>query len=260
MQKCHSIIVTGKVQDMGFRSVVEHIGRSFGIPGFIFNAKDGSVKILCSGEDSVIDNFTHTIKIRGEESGAKIKGIKELLLPFNIDLPDDFSKVSSDDEIDIGRKLDKGNLLLLGGFENLNTDLNTGLNNVNTDLNTGFNSVNTNLNTGFNNLNKDLNTGLNNVNTNLNTGFNSVNTNLNTGFNSVNTNLNTGFNNITTIMLEQNKRMDEHNTRLEAMQKEHNVGQREHNTRLEAMQKEHNAGQREHNTRLEAILEKLADK
>ena len=216
MQKCHSIIVTGKVQDMGFRSVVEHIGRSFGIPGFIFNAKDGSVKILCSGEDSVIDNFTHTIKIRGEESGAKIKGIKELLLPFNIDLPDDFSKVSSDDEIDIGRKLDKGNLLLLGGFENLNTDLNTGLNNVNTNLNTGFNSVNTNLNTGFNN--------------------------------------------ITTIMLEQNKRMDEHNTRLEAMQKEHNVGQREHNTRLEAMQKEHNAGQREHNTRLEAILEKLADK
>ena len=139
MQKCHSIIVTGKVQDMGFRSVVEHIGRSFGMPGLVFNAKDGSVKILCSGEDSVIDNFTHTIKIRGEESGAKIKGIKELLLPFNIDLPDDFSKVSSDDEIDIGRKLDKGNLLLKSGFENLNT----GLNNLNTDLNTGFNNLTT---------------------------------------------------------------------------------------------------------------------
>jgi hypothetical protein len=27
MQKCHSIIVTGKVQDLGFRSIVEHIGR-----------------------------------------------------------------------------------------------------------------------------------------------------------------------------------------------------------------------------------------
>jgi hypothetical protein len=27
MQKCHSIIVTDKVQDIGFRSVVEHIGR-----------------------------------------------------------------------------------------------------------------------------------------------------------------------------------------------------------------------------------------
>jgi len=109
MQKCHSIIVTGKVQDIGFRSVVEHIARSLGIPGLVFNAKDGSVKILCCGEDSVIENFTQTIRVRGEESGAKIKGIKEILLPFNIDLPDEFSKVSADDEIDIGRKLDKGN-------------------------------------------------------------------------------------------------------------------------------------------------------
>jgi acylphosphatase len=122
MQKCHSIIVTGKVQDIGFRSVVEHIGRSFGMPGLVFNAKDGSVKILCSGEDSVIDNFTQTIRIRGAESGAKIKDIKEISLPFNIDLPDDFSKASSDDEFDIGRKLDKGNLLL--------TDIKTGLNNL----------------------------------------------------------------------------------------------------------------------------------
>lgn len=112
MQKCHSIIVTGKVQDIGFRSVVEHIGRSFGMPGLVFNAKDGSVKILCCGEDSVIKNFTQTIRVRGEESGAKIKGIKEILLPFNIELPDEFSKVSADDEIDIGRKLDKGNEFL----------------------------------------------------------------------------------------------------------------------------------------------------
>ncbi|MDP3103508.1 MAG: acylphosphatase [Candidatus Methanoperedens sp.] len=110
--KCHSIVVTGKVQDIGFRSIVEHIGRSFGMPGLVFNAKDGSVKILCSGEDSVIDNFTHTIKIRGEESGAEIEGIKEKALPFNIDLPDDFSKVSSDDDFDLGRKLDKGNEFL----------------------------------------------------------------------------------------------------------------------------------------------------
>jgi acylphosphatase len=142
MQKCHSIIVTGKVQDIGFRSVVEHIGRSFGMPGLVFNAKDGSVKILCCGEDNVIDNFTQTIKVRGEESGAEIDSIKERVLPFNIDLPDEFSRVSSDDDIDLGRKLDKGNLLLTTmvfdnktGFNNLNLGLNdikTGLNNLTT--------------------------------------------------------------------------------------------------------------------------------
>ena len=128
MQKCHSIIVTGKVQDIGFRSVVEHIGRSFGIPGLVFNAKDGSVKILCCGEDNVIDNFTQTLRVRGEEIGTEIEGINEKTLPFDIDLPDEFSRVSSDDDIDLGRKLDKGNLLLT----TMVFDNKTGLNNLTT--------------------------------------------------------------------------------------------------------------------------------
>jgi acylphosphatase len=139
MQKCHSITVTGKVQDLGFRSVVEHIGRSFGIPGLVFNAKDGSVKILCSCEDSVIDNFTQAIKVRGAENGTEIAKIKEQTLSINIDLPDDFSKVSSDDEFDLGRKFDKANILLKTGFENLNSDLNTGFN----DIKIGINNLTT---------------------------------------------------------------------------------------------------------------------
>jgi acylphosphatase len=148
MQKCHSIIVTGKVQDIGFRSIVEHIGRSFGIPGLVFNAKDGSVKILCSGEDSVIDNFTQTIKVRGIENGAEIASIKEKTLSINIDLPDEFLKASSGDENNSGRKLDKG-IFLLNNIDvtltNMSVDNKTGFNNVTTDLKTGFNNVTTGL-------------------------------------------------------------------------------------------------------------------
>jgi len=160
MQKCHSIVISGRVQDIGFRSVVEHIGRSFGMPGLVFNAKDGSVKILCCCEDSVINNFTHTIKVRGRENGAEIEDIKEILLPFNIDLPDEFSKVSSDDEIDLGRKLDKGNFLLKAGFNKLNTDLNAGFNNLNMGLNDNknvLNDIKTDIKTGFNNLTTMMN-------------------------------------------------------------------------------------------------------
>jgi acylphosphatase len=44
--KCHSIIVTGKVQDIGFRSIVEHIGRSFGMPGtFIVGQHDHNTRL-----------------------------------------------------------------------------------------------------------------------------------------------------------------------------------------------------------------------
>jgi len=158
MQKCHSIIVTGKVQDIGFRSVVEHIGRSFGMPGLVFNAKDGSVKILCCGEDTVVDNFTQAIRVRGAENGTEIASIKEKTLAINIDLPDEFSKVSFDDEIDIGRKLDKGNLLLA----TMIIDNKTGFN----DNKTGFNDIKT----GLNNLTKimsDHNTRMDEHNTRL---------------------------------------------------------------------------------------------
>ena len=52
---------------------------------------------------------------------------------INIDLPDEFSKASSDDEIDIGRKLDKANIslttLILDNRNGFN-DIKTGLNNL----------------------------------------------------------------------------------------------------------------------------------
>ncbi|MFZ3384488.1 MAG: acylphosphatase [Candidatus Methanoperedens sp.] len=133
----HSITITGKVQDIGFRDTIEHIGRAFGLPGMVFNAKDGSVKILCSGENTVINNFTREIKVRGTESGAEIAGIKDQNLSINIELPDNFTKVSSDDDIDIGRKLDKANVLL----STLILDNRDGFNKLNTDLNTGFNNL-----------------------------------------------------------------------------------------------------------------------
>ncbi|MDL5502671.1 MAG: hypothetical protein QSU88_05585 [Candidatus Methanoperedens sp.] len=75
---------------------------------------------------------TREIKVRGTESGAEIAGIKEQILSIKIELPDNFTKVSSDDEIDIGRKLDKANVLLKTGFEKLNMDLNTGFSTLTT--------------------------------------------------------------------------------------------------------------------------------
>lgn len=111
MQRCYNITVTGKVQDIGFRSVVEYVGRLLELNGLVFNAKNGSVRILCCGEDDIIGDFFHEIRSRGEQRGAVIRDIKKQEMPF-IDLPDMFSRLFTDDDIDIGRKLDKGNDLL----------------------------------------------------------------------------------------------------------------------------------------------------
>jgi len=63
----------------------------------------------------------------------KLRISQKKTLAINIDLPDDFSKVSSDDEIDIGRKLDKANVLL----STLIVDNKSGFN----DNKSGFNDI-----------------------------------------------------------------------------------------------------------------------
>ena len=82
------------------------------LEGIVFNDKDGSVKLIIRGDNSVVDDFFDDIKVKGNKRGIilEIKEKKELEL--DIPLPPIFSKVSTDDEEDIGRKLDKGNDLL----------------------------------------------------------------------------------------------------------------------------------------------------
>lgn len=110
--KCYNITVTGKVQDIGFRGIAEYAGRLLDLSGIVYNAKNGSVMIICRGDDSGIKDFSQEIMKRGVQKGALIQDIIRQELPFDIDLPYPFSRVLTDDDIDNGRKLDKGNELL----------------------------------------------------------------------------------------------------------------------------------------------------
>lgn len=119
MQKCFGVTIKDKVQDVGFRGFIENVARSNYLEGIVFNDKDGSVKLIIRGDNSVVDDFFDDIKAKGNKRGIilEIKEKKELEL--DIPLPPIFSKVSTDDEQDIGRKLDIGNNRLDGINEKL---------------------------------------------------------------------------------------------------------------------------------------------
>ena len=112
MQKCFGITIKDKVQDIGFRGFIENIARSNYLEGIVFNDKDGSVKLVIRGDNSVVDDFFDEIKIKGNKRGIILEIKEKTELELDIPLPPIFSKVSTDDEEDIGRKLDKGNDLL----------------------------------------------------------------------------------------------------------------------------------------------------
>ncbi|MDP2844763.1 MAG: acylphosphatase, partial [Candidatus Methanoperedens sp.] len=112
MQKCYNIMVTGKVQDIGFRALVEDIARFFDLRGFAFNDTDRSVKMVCCCENGIIAEFLEQLQVKGAEKGAVIDKIVKDEIPFQIYLPQRFLRLSTDDFADIGRKLDAGNDLL----------------------------------------------------------------------------------------------------------------------------------------------------
>jgi acylphosphatase len=70
-----AIIVKGKVQGVFFRKSTREKAVSIGLKGTVENLPDGSVFILASGENDLIDNF-----IRWCESGPPRAIVTEILL------------------------------------------------------------------------------------------------------------------------------------------------------------------------------------
>jgi len=56
------MIVSGQVQDVGFRLAAKKIASYNNIVGYVKNLEDYTVEILCEGEDNNIDRFIEEIK------------------------------------------------------------------------------------------------------------------------------------------------------------------------------------------------------
>ncbi len=105
--KCYGVTIEGNVQDISFRDFIENIARSHFIKGIVFNDIGSTVKIVCSQDSTVINDFFKDVQTKGAKAGIKFKITDKKELPLEIPLPAKFTKVSTDDVEDIGRKLDK---------------------------------------------------------------------------------------------------------------------------------------------------------
>ena len=62
MKKYFELIIEGRVQGVGMRYFVYTRALKHGINGFVKNTADGNVEILCSGEQTKMDEFIAEIK------------------------------------------------------------------------------------------------------------------------------------------------------------------------------------------------------
>jgi acylphosphatase len=107
--KKYNITIRDHVQLVGYRGQVELIGQELGLHGIVFNAPDGSVKVVAEGEESVFDVFLDELKrIR---AGVDLEARE---VSMDIDLPVPFSRVATNEQLEQMNRFDKGIELLTG--------------------------------------------------------------------------------------------------------------------------------------------------
>ena len=72
------IIVSGRVQGVGYRALVKQIAMSFKVKGLVRNAEEGNVELFCECDDKLFDKFLETIKIKGDPHDMLSISVDEL--------------------------------------------------------------------------------------------------------------------------------------------------------------------------------------
>jgi len=110
MPTTYELKIYGRVQHVGFRDRIENIGRGLGISGVVYNHKDGTVRILANFDDEEIKElFKKSIKaLEKKDKLIKIERIEEKELNAYIEFPEGISRLSSDDILELNKKLDEG--------------------------------------------------------------------------------------------------------------------------------------------------------
>ena len=110
MPTTYELIIYGRVQHVGFRDRIESIGKGLGISGVIYNHKDGTVRILVNfPSERKKQLFKEFIKdLEDEDNLIKIEKIVEKKLNTYIEFPEGINRLSSDDILELNKKLDEG--------------------------------------------------------------------------------------------------------------------------------------------------------
>ena len=76
VQKRISLLITGKVQGVGYRYSVKLKAESMAIRGYVRNQPDGSVFVTVQGENTAVENFVKWC-YKGP-SAARVRGVEKI--------------------------------------------------------------------------------------------------------------------------------------------------------------------------------------
>ncbi len=80
MVEAKSIVVTGRVQGVGFRYFTKILADRLGVTGVVWNASDGSVRIEAQGDEMAMKDFVNGVSVSPSPYGRVDSVTSERLL------------------------------------------------------------------------------------------------------------------------------------------------------------------------------------
>ncbi len=83
------LVVTGRVQGVGFRWFIREAARRHRLAGWVRNSPDGSVELEVSGDDGAFEKFIRAV--REGPPGARVDDVREMTVGTEEPLPQPFT-------------------------------------------------------------------------------------------------------------------------------------------------------------------------
>jgi len=151
-------VVSGTIQNVGYRAKVIGFAKLFDLTGFVQNLDNGRVKIIAEGYENNLNTFLGVIRIKN--ALIDVDDIEVEYADATGDF-DDFCKLVGGGETD--ERLDKAAEYLKklidvteNGFAAVTAEMRTGFSEMKEEMRTGFSEMKEEMSTGFGNLDSKM--------------------------------------------------------------------------------------------------------
>jgi len=151
-------VVSGTIQNVGYRAKVIGFAKLFDLTGFVQNLDNGRVKIIAEGYENNLNTFIGAIRIKN--ALIDVDDIEVEYADATGDF-DDFCKLVGGGETD--ERLDKAAEYLKklidvteNGFAAVTAEMSTGFSEMKEEMSTGFSEMKEEMSTGFGNLDSKM--------------------------------------------------------------------------------------------------------
>ncbi|MFH0815919.1 MAG: acylphosphatase [Methanobacteriota archaeon] len=139
MKKRVVLQAMGEVQKVGYRDFVLKAARKLGVVGYVENMRDGSVKIVCEGEEATTEEFKQAIKVKFKFIDVHDIKTVETAKPTGEFQYFDIKRGDSTEEL--GERLDVSILYLDATRDELKGEMKSGFSDLKNEMKSGFNKV-----------------------------------------------------------------------------------------------------------------------